>query len=65
MTDLPLIIALVGPLPPPAGGMANQTRQLAELLVGEGVTVRMIQTQPPYRPAWVSEIGRASCRERV
>jgi hypothetical protein len=25
-------IGLVGPLPPPAGGMANQTRQLAELL---------------------------------
>ncbi len=25
-------IGLVGPLPPPAGGMAMQTRQLAELL---------------------------------
>ncbi len=29
-------IGLVGPLPPPAGGMANQTRQLAELLEREG-----------------------------
>ena len=27
-----LRIALVGPLPPPAGGMANQTQQLARLL---------------------------------
>lgn len=64
MSDAPLTIALVGPLPPPAGGMANQTRQLAELLTGEGVTVRMIQTQPPHRPAWVSGIPvlRALCR---
>ncbi len=56
MSDVPLTIALVGPLPPPAGGMANQTRQLAELLIGEGVTVRTIQTQPPYRPAWIGTI---------
>lgn len=51
-----LTIALVGPLPPPAGGMANQTLQLAELLAGEGVTVRSIQTQPPYRPTWIGRI---------
>ena len=31
-----LRVGLVGPLPPPAGGMANQTRQLAELLDAEG-----------------------------
>ena len=29
---MPNRIAMVGPLPPPSGGMANQTRQLAELL---------------------------------
>ena len=64
MSDLSLIIALVGPLPPPAGGMANQTRQLAELLSGEGVTVRTIQTQPPYRPTWIGRIPvlRTLCR---
>jgi len=27
-----LRIGLIGPLPPPSGGMANQTRQLGELL---------------------------------
>ena len=29
-------VLLVGPLPPPSGGMANQTRQLARLLEDEG-----------------------------
>jgi len=27
-----LRIGLIGPLPPPTGGMANQTRQLGEML---------------------------------
>lgn len=48
-----LRIALVGPLPPPAGGMANQTRQLAELLRGEGASVDIVQVNAPYRPVWV------------
>ena len=47
-------IGLVGPLPPPFGGMANQTRQLAELLRGEGLTVSVVQTNAEYRPHWVS-----------
>ncbi len=51
-----LSVAIVGPLPPPAGGMANQTRQLAELLRGEGVTVEVVQTQSPYRPAIVAHV---------
>ena len=51
-----LQLALVGPLPPPAGGMANQTRQLAELLGGEGVEVRVVQTNAPYRPAWTARL---------
>jgi glycosyltransferase involved in cell wall biosynthesis len=48
-----LRVGLVGPLPPPAGGMANQTRQLAELLEGEGAAVTLVQTNAPYRPAWI------------
>lgn len=49
-----LRVALVGPLPPPAGGMANQTRQLAELLREAGASVELVQTNPAYRPAWVA-----------
>lgn len=51
-----LSIGLVGPLPPPAGGMANQTRQLAELLQAAQAGVCMVQTNAPYQPAWVSGI---------
>jgi len=55
MKDEPLLrVCLVGPLPPPAGGMANQTIQLAGLLRGEGYRVDIVQTNAPYRPAWVS-----------
>lgn len=49
-----LRLLLVGPVPPPAGGMANQTRQLGELLAGEGVRVQALATNAPYRPAWVA-----------
>ena len=49
-------LALVGPLPPPAGGMANQTRQLAGLLKAGGVDVALARTNEPYRPAWVQSI---------
>lgn len=38
-----LRIALIGPLPPPSGGMANQTLQLCELLRAEGATVELVQ----------------------
>jgi glycosyltransferase involved in cell wall biosynthesis len=48
-----LRVGLVGPLPPPAGGMAMQTRQLAELLRGEKAEVLIVPTNAPYRPAWV------------
>ena len=51
-----LRIVLVGPLPPPAGGMANQTGQLAELLRGEGASVELVRTNADYRPAWVGRI---------
>lgn len=52
----PLHVVLVGPLPPPFGGMANQTRQLAELLRGEDVVVDVVATNAPYRPAWAGRI---------
>jgi glycosyltransferase involved in cell wall biosynthesis len=46
-------LGLVGPLPPPGGGMANQTRQLAALLGAQGIAVRLVRTNEPYRPAWI------------
>jgi glycosyltransferase involved in cell wall biosynthesis len=57
-------IGLVGPLPPPYGGMANQTRQLANLLAQEGVHVDLIQTNAAYRPVWAGKIKglRAAAR---
>ncbi len=47
---------LVGPVPPPHGGMANQTRQLAELLRREGATVELVAVNAPYRPAWAGRV---------
>lgn len=49
-------IAVVGPLPPPFGGIANQTRQLAELLRGEGAEVELVQSNRAYSPEWVSGV---------
>jgi glycosyltransferase involved in cell wall biosynthesis len=51
-----LRIALVGPLMPPAGGMALQTAQLADLLGSEGAQVEVVQTNKSYWPAWVAQI---------
>ncbi len=51
-----LSIGLVGPLPPPSGGMANQTLQLAALLRAEGVHVETVQVNAAYRPAWAGRI---------
>lgn len=52
----PLRLLLVGPLPPPSGGMANQTRQLQRLLEVEGLVVKVVQTNTLYRPAWVAPL---------
>lgn len=49
-------VGLVGPLPPPSGGMANQTQQLAKLLTKEGLTVDLIQTNRPYYPAFIGKV---------
>ena len=51
-----LRLGLVGPLPPPPGGMANQTRQLAALLREQGVEVRVVRTNEPVRPARVGRL---------
>lgn len=49
-------VALVGPVPPPSGGMANQTRQLAELLRAEGMVVELVPVNRPYRPRWIAPV---------
>jgi|TARA_B110000238_G_C16111707_1_gene432994 glycosyltransferase involved in cell wall biosynthesis len=51
-----LHIGLVGPLPPPSGGMANQTLQLAKLLKQENIQVEVIQTNAAYEPEWIGKI---------
>jgi len=51
-----LRILLVGPTPPPAGGMANQTRQLERLLEDAGFTVMLESTTAPYRPTWIQPV---------
>jgi glycosyltransferase involved in cell wall biosynthesis len=52
----PLRIGVVGPLPPPSGGMANQTLQLIGLLEADGHGVEVIQVNAPYRPAWAEKL---------
>ncbi len=49
-------LGLVGPLPPPNGGMAMQTMQLARLLEQEGVVVDLVQTNAPYWPSMVGQV---------
>ena len=57
LADLPgLRMGLIGPLPPPSGGMANQTRQLVALLTAAGATVTTVQVNAPYRPSWAGRV---------
>ena len=49
-------ICIVGPLPPPSGGMANQCEQLVRLLRDDGLDVELVCTNAPYRPAWVGKL---------
>lgn len=51
-----LRLGLVGPLPPPNGGMAMQTMQLARLLKEEGVHVHQLQTNSPYSPGLIKNV---------
>jgi glycosyltransferase involved in cell wall biosynthesis len=49
-------IGLVGPLPPPNGGMAMQTLQLSKLLSGEGISIELLQTNAPYKPRLIEGV---------
>lgn len=49
-------ICIVGPLPPPSGGMANQCEQLLRLWRAEGLAPLHVRTNAPYAPAWVARI---------
>jgi glycosyltransferase involved in cell wall biosynthesis len=51
-----LHIGLVGPCPPPFGGMANQTKQLSVLLQAEGVLVTLVQTNAPYQHSIIENV---------
>ena len=51
-----LSVGLVGPLPPPAGGMAVQCQQLRGLLEAENIAVTLVQTNADYRPAWIRHL---------
>tara|TARA_R110002126_G_scaffold10245_16_gene46498 strand:+ start:1425 stop:2561 length:1137 start_codon:yes stop_codon:yes gene_type:complete len=51
-----LRICLVGPIAPPAGGMANQTRQLLELLRQDGAEVELVAVNAPYQPAFIGKL---------
>ncbi len=53
---LPQRIALVAPLPPPFGGMANQAQLLASRLEEEGIQVELIRTNTPYFAPWVNRL---------
>ena len=49
-------VVIVGPLAPPAGGMANQTKKLSEFLQGEGLAVDIVRTNADYKPAFVAKL---------
>ncbi|MCF7970311.1 MAG: glycosyltransferase family 4 protein [Methylococcaceae bacterium] len=52
-----LNIGLIGPLPPPYGGMANQANQLYQLLQQEpDINVSFLQTNSPYSYAFIGKI---------
>ena len=55
-TIFALRVCIVGPLPPPSGGMANQCEQLARLWEQEGIPVVLVRTNPPYQPMWVGGV---------
>jgi glycosyltransferase involved in cell wall biosynthesis len=51
-----LHLGLVGPLPPPSGGMAMQTLQLARLLGEDDLEVELLQTNAPYSPKIIEKV---------
>jgi glycosyltransferase involved in cell wall biosynthesis len=51
-----LRVVIVGPLAPPAGGMAGQTLQLLDLLTADGIAAEVVRTNAPYRPRFVGRV---------
>jgi glycosyltransferase involved in cell wall biosynthesis len=51
-----LKICLIGPTPPPAGGMGNLTVQLQAALTTEGAAVDLVQVNAPYSPKFVAKV---------
>ena len=51
-----LRLVVVGPVPPPAGGMAGQTQQLVSLWCSEGVDATLLPVNPPYQLRWIGRI---------
>src|SRR5262245_48198739 len=49
-------VALVGPLPPPAGGMANQAQALSNALSEGGVDIRFVQSNAGAWPSFIESI---------
>jgi glycosyltransferase involved in cell wall biosynthesis len=49
-------LCLVGPLPPPSGGMANQCEQLSRLVAAEGMSVEVVRNNADYRPRWLGRV---------
>lgn len=49
-------VVVVGPEPPPAGGMAVQTRALIDGLRRSGARPVVVVTNAAYRPAWVERL---------
>lgn len=60
-----LRLMLVGPLSPPAGGMAAQTAQLADWLQAQGAVVDLVRTNAAYRPASMGRIPVARALFRL
>ncbi len=49
-------ICVIGPVPPPAGGMANLTADIVERLGAEGAQVDLVPVNAPYRPHWMRHL---------
>ena len=49
-------IVVTGPIPPPNGGMALQTRQLMSELMAEGWQATLVPSNAPYKWTWVANI---------
>lgn len=56
MTGAKPHIGMVGPTPPPNGGMALQTLQLVDMLRAEGFMVTPLSTTPAWKPAFIGRI---------